>query len=131
MSNKVPEFEEVMARQSNAKLLDIIKSPEGTYEVLALEAAKKELESRNLTTDQIESTEAAVFEKIKDREDRKHVPLNWHWKVLCVLLPGIIPILLAGGFKADGYAAKAKATLMWTVYGFGFYTLLVIAFSIF
>ncbi|RCH54193.1 hypothetical protein DJ568_12890 [Mucilaginibacter hurinus] len=46
-------FTEIMAKQSDAKLIEIINSPDGEYQLTALEAAKNELNSRNLSTDQV------------------------------------------------------------------------------
>jgi hypothetical protein len=131
MINKQQEFEETMARQNTRKLVDIVNSDEGIYDPLAVQAANNELISRNLSDDEIKMTEAEIAEKMKEFEARKHEPLNWGYKILCIILPGTIPLTLAAGFKADGYHQKAKDSLRWTFYGFGFYISVVILGNVF
>ncbi|GAA3991944.1 hypothetical protein [Mucilaginibacter dorajii] len=131
MINKQQEFEETMARQKTDKLLDIINSEAGIYDPLAVQAANNELIARNLSDDEIKMIEAEIAEKMEEFEARKYAPLDLGYKILCIILPGTIPLTLAAGFKADGYHQKAKDSLRWTFYGFAFYISVVILGNIF
>ncbi len=131
MTDKLQGFKEAMARQTTGALLDIVNSEEGVYDVLALEAAKNELLARNFPDEHIKITEAEIAEATRELENRRSAPLDLRSKIICILLTGTVSLDMADGLRADGYEAKAKACMKWTLWGFAFYILLVIIISIF
>ena len=46
-----------MSKRTDSELLKIVSSPEGDYQQLALDAAKRELATRNLSTEQVSIAE--------------------------------------------------------------------------
>ena len=54
------EFDEVMAKRSDAELIVILNSPEGDYQPTAVEAAKRIFESRNLSVSQVETAKMQI-----------------------------------------------------------------------
>ena len=119
-------FDDIMRKHTDAELITIVNSPEGDYEPDALEAAKIELKKRNLSEVQITTATQEIEQKKQAKESRANAPLNFFWKVLGFIFPGIILFILAGTFQADGYTRKAKQLTRWTIYGFGFYFGLVL-----
>ena len=59
--------------------------------------------------------------------EKAATPLNIEWKILTFLFPGMLQLIFSTAFKAEGYDRKAKDLTRWTLLGFGFYTLLLIA----
>ena len=114
-------FEKIMADCSDSDLLKIVNEQRGDYEQEAVEAAEKELATRNLSTEQIFKAEEVNETHKKARIDRANTELGDGWKALTFIFPGLLPLLLAGTLKADGYTRKAKELSKFTLYGFGFY----------
>src|ERR1700754_2952268 len=105
MSN---ELDEVMRKRTNADLIRILNSAPGDYQPLALEAAKREFESRNLSDGQVTTAKDEIEQKLQLDESKANEPLGIGWKIFAALFPGIIQVMFAGTFKADGYYRKAK-----------------------
>jgi len=110
-----------MSERSDSELLKIVNELRNDYQVEAVEAAETELKNRNLNSTQIEEaikynekTKQITIEKANDK-------LGTGWKILTFIFPGIIQVIFAVTFKADGYDRKAKELTKWTLYGFGFY----------
>jgi hypothetical protein len=114
-------FKQVMSQKSDAELLKIISAPTGDYQPLALEAAKLELEKRNLTVEELESAKIDLREDEIYIENKANLPLGFIWKVIAFLLPGLLLIFISGGLRSEGYKRKAKELVRWTIYGLGFY----------
>ena len=62
--------------------------------------------------------------------EKSNIKLDIVWKVLTLIFPGILQLLIAGTFRADGYDRKAKELSQWTIYGFIFYFGLAILMAI-
>ncbi|MFN8281782.1 MAG: hypothetical protein U0U67_01105 [Chitinophagales bacterium] len=131
MANKISDnFEGVMSKRTDAELVKIVTGPIDDYEPSAFEAAKKEFEKRNLSLETLETVKEDLKQIQQIEEDKADEPLATHWKVLTFIFPGLIQLMFAGTFKADGYDRKAKEFSKWTIYGFGFYVALVILIAI-
>jgi hypothetical protein len=118
MENK---FTSIMTQRTDAELLKIVNEQRNDYQPEALEAAELELKNRNLSIERVQ-------EAIQENETKKQIEtlkanmkLSGGWKVLTFIFPGLIQIIFAGTFKADGYDRKASELTKWTLYGFGFY----------
>jgi len=123
MSN---QFEAVMAKRTDAELLSVINSPVGDYQPLALEAAIREFEKRNLSNDQISAAKTEIKQKEQDLETKANEPLNIVSKIFAFLFPGLLMLLFAVTYKADGYIRKYKEMVRWTLYGFCFYIAFIV-----
>ncbi len=115
------EFEAVMAKRTDAELLVIINSPVGDYQPLALEAANREFEKRNLSNDDIASAVTEIKHKERNVEAKSNEPLNIIAKIVAFLFPGLLVVLFAVAYKAEGYTRKYKEMIRWTLYGLCFY----------
>jgi hypothetical protein len=123
-------FSEVMEQRTDAELLKIVNEQRNDYQSQAVEAAEKELAKRNLRADQVEEAQKENEIKAQIESDKANKKLGLGWKVLTFIFPGILQIIFAGTFKADGYDKKARELTKWTLYGFGFYFGLVILIMI-
>jgi len=115
------DFTTIMSQRTDAELLKIVKELRNDYQANAVIAAELELQKRNLTSKQVQ---AAVHENETKKQiatEKANEKLNVIWKVLTFIFPGILQIMFAGTFKADGYDRKAHELTNWTLYGFGFY----------
>jgi len=124
------EFENVMSRHSDDELIAILSSSPDDYQPAALDAARKEFIKRNLSDARIKAVKELREDREQAQSKKAGKPLNLHWKILSFVFPGVIPLIVAWSFKADGYNRKAKEVVIWTVYGFVFYIGLVIISSI-
>ena len=120
------EFDEVMRKRTDADLIKILNGPPDDYQPVALEAAKNEFERRNLSEAQISTAEQEIFQEQAIDETRANAPLSIFPKVFAFIFPGILLLMFAGTYKADGYDRKAKELVKWTLYGMGFYIGLVV-----
>jgi hypothetical protein len=126
----IDNFEEVMAKRTDSELAKIVAGPEGNYQSAALDAARKEFDKRNLSTELLVSAKQEFERDQKLMDHRSGIPLGTDLKVLTFMFPGIIQIILSGKLKDDGYDRKASELSRWTLYGFGFYVGLFILISI-
>ena len=115
------EFTHVMEKRSDFELIEIVTKLRNDYNPEAVKAAEIEIEKRNLSIDQIELVKEEIKLKDKALEEKANKPLQTHWKVLTFAIPGILSLILAGTFKADGYDRRFKEAWRWTLYGLGFY----------
>ena len=115
------EFEAVMAKRTDAELLIIVNSPAGDYQPLALEAANREFEKRNLSKEQLTSAITEIKHKERAVEAKSDEPLGTISKIIAFLFPGLLVVLFAVTYKADGYNRKYKEMIRWTLYGVCFY----------
>src|SRR5579872_4059847 len=123
------EFEDIMSKRTDAELLQIINSAPGDYQPLALEAANVEFQKRNLSNEQISLAKEEIEQKIEINIARSNEPLGVAPKIFASLFPGLLMIMFAGTYKADGYDRKAKEMVRWTIYGVFFY--IAFAFLVF
>ncbi len=120
------DFSEIMKQRTDAELLKIVNEQRDGYQSEAIEAAEKEIKERNLSIVQIDAAKKVNQEKDQIETEKANEKLGKGWKILTFIFPGIIQIIFAGTFKADGYDRKAKELAKWTFYGLGFYFGLVI-----
>src|SRR5476651_2727168 len=125
------QFAEKMAGLTDAALLVIVNERRGDYGPDAILAAEKELSGRNLSP---ELLERAVRENELVKEtilDKANEPLAPFWRGLAFMFPGVLALMFSGTFKADGYDRKSKELFRATLYGIGFYVILIVVISIF
>lgn len=127
MDNK---FTSTMTQRTDAELLKIVNEQRNDYQPEALEAAELELKNRNLTIERVQEAIQENETKKQIKTEKANVKLSGGWKVLTFIFPGLIQIIFAGTFKADGYDRKASELTKWTLFGFGFYVGLVILIMI-
>ncbi len=120
------DFEKVMSQHSDAELIKIVTGPPEHYQPAAFEAAQKEYERRNLSERQIEIAKTELEREERDLAAIANQPLGIGFKALAFLFPGFIYLIFAAALKAEGQLRKAKELGRWTLYGFGFYVLIVI-----
>lgn len=112
------EFDDVMRSHTDAELIRILEGPPDDYQPSALESAKREFTKRNLSEGQIDTAKQEIVQKSAVDEAKANEPLPTIWKVLTFIFPGLIQIMFAGTFKADGYERKYRELVKWTLYGF-------------
>jgi len=57
---------------------------------------------------------------------KANAPLQVHWKILTLLLPGLLNLLIADELKSEGYDWHYKEIWQWFFYGLGFYILVLL-----
>jgi len=115
------EFDNVMRKRTDADLIKILDSSPDDYQPAALDAAKREFDRRNLSQEQVTIVHQEIEQEQLVDEERSNAPLSIFPKVFAFIFPGLLLIIFAGTYKADGYDRKAKELVKWTLYGFGFY----------
>ncbi|WP_426671119.1 hypothetical protein ACPPVU_07775 [Mucilaginibacter sp. McL0603] len=115
------EFDEVMRKRSDADLIRILNSAPGDYQPAAFEAATNEFARRNLSEAEVITAKEDIEQNLQLDKRKANEPLGIEWKIFAAICPGIIQVMFAGTFKADGYDRKAKEMFKWTLYGVGFY----------
>ena len=115
------EFDEIMAKRSDAELIAILNSHEGDYQPAALEAAKRIFEGRNLSVSQVETAKVQIAMAREKDKTKANEPLTIGPKILAFIFPGPYLLAASGLYNADGYNRKARELRRWTLYGFCFY----------
>ncbi|MEO5562159.1 MAG: hypothetical protein ABIR18_01965 [Chitinophagaceae bacterium] len=119
-----------MSEISDTELIKVVTTDREAYQEAALVAAENELSKRNLTFEQI-ATAKKINEAEKTIRDKKaNTPLDSHWKIVAFFFPAIFQLIISGIFKGEGYDRKANELTWWTLYGIGFYILLIIFISV-
>ncbi len=122
----VNKFAEIMAKRTYAELHEIVVKLRNEYEPEAVAAAEAEVARRNSAGEKIESKEN-IFRTIKKSiEDKANAPLQIYWKIITLLLPGLLILLFADDLRAEGYERRYKEIWRWFFYGLGFYIGLLI-----
>jgi hypothetical protein len=115
MENK---FIELMAKRSDSELIEIVTKLRDDYQPEAVSAAEVEIEKRNLSTLQIEKANSEIKTKEIHLQERENEPLGTGQRIMFfIFFWGIIPWVMAGTFKADGYAKKHKDAWKFMKYG--------------
>jgi hypothetical protein len=112
------EFETVMSKRTDAELLEVLNSPQGDYQPLALEAAKIELKKRNLSEEEIQSAENLIKHKQEIEYAQLNEPLSNIGKIYSFFYPRVFSTLLWRTYQTD---RKYKERLRWHLYGICFY----------
>lgn len=103
------DFTAVMAKKSDAELLEIVGKLREDYQAKAVEAAEIEIENRNLSIEQLEEAQQEIQEKEAVLLSKEQEPLDIGQKILFLLFFwGVIPWAIAGTFKNNGYLKKYK-----------------------
>jgi hypothetical protein len=120
------KFADIMAKRSYAELHEIVVKLRNEYEPEAVVAAEAEVHRRNLAGEKFEQEEN-VFRKNKLLiAEKANAPLQIHWKILTLLLPGLINLIIADELKENGYERQYKEIWLWFFYGAAFYIGLLI-----
>ena len=123
------DFNQAMKNSSDEELIQIVVYERDNYQEAAIKAAEIELEKRNLNQTDIYSAQDAIEAKYEQQLIKAEIPLDTHWKILTFIFPGILQIILSGTFKSEGYDRKASELVKWTLFGFGFYVLVILILS--
>lgn len=115
-----------MSKATDKELVNIVHICTVDYQHEAVDAAKAELNARNLSPLQIEELKREIFEVKHQEEDKAKKPLQAYWKVLTFIFPGVLNLIFAMLFTADGYDKRTKDMWKWTFYGFCFYVVIVL-----
>ena len=98
-----------MQQKSDSELLEIVTKLKDDYQSDAVNAAQTEIEKRNLSGEQVEQAEFEIEQKEKQSFERENEPLGMGQKIFFLIFYwGVIPWVMAGTFKADGYTKKYK-----------------------
>ena len=115
MENK---FTKIMNEKADYELLEIVTKLKDDYQLEAVEAAKNELESRNLDNTEIETAQSQLKRKEQIKDKIKQKPLEAGYKILFFLFGwGIIPWLIASTYKVKGFDKKNKDAWRFIIYG--------------
>ncbi|MBS1532000.1 MAG: hypothetical protein JSU01_16995 [Bacteroidetes bacterium] len=71
------EFDEVMKQHSDAELIEILNSAPGDYQDSAMESARREFKSRNLSAEKIKQIQEAIEQEKRESEIEEN-PLPDH-----------------------------------------------------
>ncbi len=111
-----------MEQKSDSELLEIVTKLKDDYQPNAVLAAQKEIERRDLSGEQVEQAELEIEEKEKKNFERENEPLGVGQKILfLIFFWGVIPWVMAGTFKADGYTKKHKDAWRFMKIGIGIF----------
>lgn len=123
-------FAQVMAKNSDSQLIQIVTKDKHKYESIAIEAAEEEIRKRNLSTEQIETAKERIKEYSLIQKDKENLPLGTIQKVLFfVFFWGIIPWMFAATYKGDGYIKKYREA--WKFMKYGLITWLILTTLVF
>ncbi len=93
----------------------------------AIEAAKHELQSRDLSPERVVELEAITEESKKEKEAKESKPLPWVVRIFMLIFAiGIPKMFLSEYYKNRGYTKKAEECWTWMIYGFIFYFILAV-----
>jgi len=120
------KFTEAMAQLSYDQLHEIVVKLRDEYEPEAVIAAEAEVEKRNLAGEKLVPKENETKTIKQTKTEKFNAPLQIHWKILTLLLPGLINLLIADELKAAGYDRQYREIWRWFFYGFAFYVALLI-----
>ncbi len=115
MENK---FTEIMNEKADYELLEIVTKLKDDYQLEAVEAAKKELESRNLDNTEKKKAQSQLERKGQINDNIKQKPLEVGYKILFFFFGwGVIPWLIASTYKVKGFDKKYKDAWRFIIYG--------------
>ncbi len=116
------DFIEVMIKKSDSELLEIVAKLKDDYQPEAVLAAENEIKNRNLSATKIEQAEMVLKEKEKENLDKENEPLGIGQKILfLIFFWGVIPWVMAGTFKNNGYTRKYNDAWLFMKIGIGIF----------
>lgn len=124
MENK---FTKIMNEKADYELLEIVTKLKDDYQLEAVKAAKKELESRNLDNTEIEKAQSQLERKEQIKNNIKQKPLEAGYKILFFFFGwGILPWLIAITYRVNGFDKKYKDAWRFIIYGVLMYFVLIV-----
>ena len=125
------DFEQTMKAISDIELLKITSIDKNNYQEAAVLAAERELKKRNISIEKIDTLNKINLINTELTVKKAETPLELPHKLLAFVLPGIHTLILSGYLKGNGYEKKSKDLTTWTLYGFGFYIIIIILLNTF
>ena len=110
-------FEHTMKAASDSELIRIVVTNRNQYHDAAITAAEMELTKRKIPREQFGLIKQSIEEQNEIQLSKSNSPLEWYWKILSFLFPGVFQLIIAGYLKATGYDRKADEVAKWTLYG--------------
>jgi hypothetical protein len=107
-----------MAAKTNLELYEEIFG--GEYTDQTIQAAKFELEKRNLDSVSLQKLRDEFEEEHRKKETMATEPLQWPLKLLSLCLMGLPALLLWVHFRNKGSKRKASECWKWFMYGWVF-----------
>lgn len=124
------DFKNVMAERTDEQLLNILTRSRADYHPEAITAAEAEFARRGLSAARIHEIQNEI-ERATDRATiNAEKPLFIIWKFLALLCPGVLLLFAALILKVEGYERQYRELKRWTLYGVGFYFILVLLIEI-
>jgi len=124
-------FGEVMKKRSFAELTEIVKKKRDDYQPEALAAAETELEKRKAAGEKWEAPEKEEIKKKLSPAEKAVLPLPLFWKIVTLILPGLLNLTMARNLRADGYTKQSDDLWRWFFFGLLFYVGLLVALFVF
>jgi hypothetical protein len=121
MSTSFDDLKKVMANKTDEELYDVLHGHPDEYTGDAIDAAKQEVASRNLTAPTLSTLSTAVEAQKRVEE----TPLGWPLRIVAFFIStmgGGIPVILAHRHYVEkGARRKAREWARWGLFGFLFY----------
>lgn len=119
-------FEERMLKFSDEELYNVLAN-EKDYVPEAIDAAKRELQSRNLSPERKMEIEKITEESANVVEEKTNKPLACWIRILMLLFPIRIPqVIVAESYRILGYKRRVKECWIWMGYGIIFYIVIIL-----
>lgn len=121
-----------MERLRDEDLVQIANGVEADeFEPAFVEAAKLELQRRGLSEASIGKLRTQAEQLIAHEEAPKDEPLGWAGRLGFMLFGfTILGIFFAIAQRCLGYHRKSSDAIIWTLYGFGLWGLIAVAFAV-
>ena len=125
-----PDFKTLVSKKSTRQLLITMTFERDRIAPAELRAVEEEFRRRNLSDADIQKIILETdFTTIQVNEQAKE-PLGVVFKILAFVFPGLLLLSFSARFKTKGYSRKVRELRGWTLYGIGFYTLLMVLVEI-
>jgi hypothetical protein len=118
------EFDEIMRQHSDAELIEILNSESGDYKDSAMEAARREFKSRNLSAQKVKEINEGIEQQKYEEDAALNAPPDRPSRLLAFFLPGLWQIFLSDGSYRDRELAS------YTLFGYIFYGCIIALFLI-
>jgi hypothetical protein len=113
------EFDEIMKQHTDAELMEVLNSAPGDYLPSAMEAARREFKSRNLSAQKIKDVNEAIDQKKYKEEVEAYGPADRPSRLSAFFFPAFSYFYLSDGSERDqGLAAYA-------IFGYIFYGFII------
>lgn len=119
------KYTQRMSETTDKELVNIVHICAADYQQEAVAVAESELYKRELSILQIDELKREINEDNYRKVCNQEMPLQTYWKVLTFIFPGVLNLVFAMIFTAEGYDKRTKEMWKWTFYGFCFYVAIV------